>query len=52
MTEAPRKLSLSQLALSMPPYAPQLDLHHGAQGLAAFARALDGETYRRLEPGR
>jgi len=39
------KLSLSDVGLSMPPYAPQL---HGLSGLGGFLRALDLETYRRL----
>lgn len=39
------KLSLSDVALAIPPYAPRLD---GATTLAAFLAALDLETYRRL----
>jgi len=42
------KLSLSEVALSIPPYAPQLDLSQGAAGLSAFAKALDFDTYQRL----
>ncbi len=42
------KLSLSDVALSIPPYAPRLDLRQGLSGLAAFVRALDLEAYRRL----
>jgi putrescine transport system permease protein len=42
------KLSLSHTALSMPPYAPRLDLTAGWAGLRAFAAQLDGTTYRRL----
>ncbi len=42
------KLSLSDTALAMPPYAPQIDWSKGLAGLAAFVRALDFETYARL----
>lgn len=42
------KLSLSDAALSVPPYAPQIDWSAGAAGVAAFVQALDLETYRRL----
>jgi putrescine transport system permease protein len=42
------KLSLSDVALSMPPYSPQLRLGQGLGGLHDFVRALDLETYRRL----
>jgi len=38
------KLSLSDVALSIPPYAPQFDL----KALPTFFAALDFETYRRL----
>jgi putrescine transport system permease protein len=42
------KLSLSDQALAIPPYAPQLDWSAGLAGLKAFVAALDFETYRRL----
>jgi putrescine transport system permease protein len=42
------KLSLSDQALAIPPYTPQLDFGAGLSGLAAFFAALDLETYRRL----
>ena len=42
------KLSLSDQALAIPPYAPRLDLSAGLQGVAAFLRGLDLETYARL----
>lgn len=42
------KLSLSDTALAMPPYAPRLDWRQGGAGLLAFLRALDFETYARL----
>jgi putrescine transport system permease protein len=42
------KLSLSHVALAVPPYAPQLRLTEGAAGLAAFLRGLSFETYGRL----
>jgi putrescine transport system permease protein len=42
------KLSLSDTALAMPPYAPRLAWSQGWAGLAAFVRALDFETYARL----
>ena len=42
------KLSLSQVALAMPPYAPQLDWSRGLPGLAAFVRGLDLSNYARL----
>ncbi|HEX2561104.1 ABC transporter permease [Phenylobacterium sp.] len=42
------KLSLSDIALAVPPYAPHLDLQRGLDSLRAFFAALDLETYRRL----
>ncbi|MBW8815600.1 MAG: ABC transporter permease subunit [Caulobacterales bacterium] len=42
------KLSLSDTALAIPPYAPRLDWSRGWAGIAAFLRALDLETYARL----
>lgn len=42
------KLSLSQTALAMPPYAPQVDLAGGWAGLVEAVRGLDAATYRRL----
>ena len=42
------KLSLSDTALAIPPYAPQLHLQAGLPGLKAFAEGLDFETYGRL----
>jgi putrescine transport system permease protein len=42
------KLSLSDTALAMPPYAPRIDWSRGLAGLRDFAAALDLETYARL----
>ncbi|MES2341794.1 MAG: ABC transporter permease subunit [Pseudomonadota bacterium] len=42
------KLSLSDTALAMPPYAPRLDWSAGWAGMRAFFAALDFETYARL----
>ena len=42
------KLSLSDTALAMPPYAPRIDWSAGVEGLRAFVAALDFETYGRL----
>ncbi|HET6971964.1 MAG TPA: ABC transporter permease subunit [Phenylobacterium sp.] len=42
------RLSLSDTALAIPPYAPRLDWSRGWGGVVAFARALDFETYVRL----
>ena len=42
------KLSLSDTALAMPPYAPRLDWGRGLAGIGDFVRALDLETYARL----
>jgi putrescine transport system permease protein len=42
------KLSLSDTALAIPPYAPRLRWTDGVDGLRAFAAALDPETYARL----
>ena len=42
------KLSLSDTALAMPPYAPRLDWGRGLAGIGGFVRALDLETYARL----
>ncbi|MBZ0146906.1 MAG: ABC transporter permease subunit [Pseudorhodoplanes sp.] len=42
------KLSLSQSAMSQPPYAPLLDLAEGLAGLRAFIEALSLDNYRTL----
>jgi putrescine transport system permease protein len=42
------KLSLSDTALAIPPYAPRLDFSRGLAGFRDFAAALDLETYARL----
>jgi putrescine transport system permease protein len=42
------KLSLSDTALAMPPYAPRLDWSRGLAGIGDFAKALDLQTYARL----
>jgi len=42
------KLSLSDAALAMPPYAPRVDWSQGLAGVQAFLGGLDGETYARL----
>jgi putrescine transport system permease protein len=42
------KLSLSDTALAIPPYAPRLDLSRGVAGLRDFIAGLDFETYARL----
>ena len=42
------KLSLSETALAMPPYAPRLDWSQGMAGIRAFLAGLDFETYARL----
>lgn len=42
------KLSLSDTALAVPPYAPRIDWRQGFAGLRTFLAALDGETYARL----
>ena len=39
------KISLSDYALSIPPYTPQLDLSAGWQGLREFLSALDIDNY-------
>ncbi|WP_417720525.1 ABC transporter permease subunit [Salipiger sp.] len=39
------KISLSDVALSRPPYTPQLDLTAGWEGLKAFFSALDFENF-------
>ena len=46
------KLSLSDTALAIPPYAPHLDWSQGLAGFRAFLDALDGETYARLTTDR
>ncbi|MEW5683889.1 MAG: ABC transporter permease subunit [Pseudomonadota bacterium] len=46
------KLSLSDTALAMPPYAPRIDWSRGLDGVRAFLAALDGETYARLTKDR
>ena len=42
------KLSLSDTALAIPPYAPQLDWSRGLAGVRDFVAGLDVETYARL----
>ncbi|CAN5688880.1 ABC transporter permease subunit [soil metagenome] len=42
------KLSLSDTALAIPPYAPRVDWNAGIAGVRAFFAALDFETYARL----
>jgi putrescine transport system permease protein len=42
------KLSLSDMALAMPPYSPQIDWSKGWSGLGAFLAGLDGENFGRL----
>ena len=42
------RLSLSDTALAIPPYTPQIVWSHGLQGMRDFLGALDGEMYRRL----
>ncbi|SMC53009.1 ABC transporter permease subunit [Primorskyibacter flagellatus] len=39
------KISLSDIALSIPPYTPQLDLSEGWAGFRAFVAALDFENF-------
>jgi putrescine transport system permease protein len=46
------KLSLSETALAMPPYAPRLDWSAGLAGLKTFIAGLDFETYARLPADR
>mgnify|MGYP000160805457 CR=1 FL=1 len=46
------KLSLSDTALAIPPYAPQFDPSAGWAGLKAFVAALDLEAYGRLAADR
>lgn len=46
------KLSLSETALSIPPYAPRLDWSQGWAGVQAFLRGLDLEAYARLPADR
>ncbi|CAN5303201.1 ABC transporter permease subunit [soil metagenome] len=42
------KLSLSDTALAMPPYAPRIDWARGVAGVRDFIAGLDLETYKRL----
>jgi putrescine transport system permease protein len=42
------KLSLSDVALAIPPYAPRIDWAKGLAGISAFLKGLDFETYERL----
>jgi putrescine transport system permease protein len=42
------RLSLSDSALSIPPYAPQIDWSGGLEGVKKFFGGLDFEMYRRL----
>ncbi len=46
------KLSLSDTALAMPPYAPRMDWSRGLDGMREFLAALDLETYGRLTKDR
>ncbi len=46
------KLSLSDSALAIPPYAPQLDWGGGLAAIRAFLGALDFEMYARLTSDR
>lgn len=46
------KLSLSDSALAMPPYAPQIDWSAGVEGLKRFFGGMDFEMYRRLTSDR
>lgn len=46
------KLSLSDTALAIPPYAPRIDWSQGLDGVRAFVAVLDGETYARLTQDR
>ena len=46
------KLSLSETALAMPPYAPRLDWSAGLAGLKAFLAGLDFDAYGRLKSDR
>ena len=46
------KLSLSETALAMPPYAPRLDWSQGLAGLRTFLAGLDFEPYARLPTDR
>ena len=42
------KISLSDIALSIPPYLPQLDLAKGSEGFTKFLGALDFENFEFL----
>lgn len=42
------KLSLSHTVLAIPPYAPRIDWAKGLEGLTAFFRDLNADTYVRL----
>ena len=42
------KLSFSDVALAMPPYAPHFDVSRGLEGVKAFLECLDLENCRRL----
>ncbi len=42
------KLSLSDVVLAIPPYAPRIDWSQGLGGIGAFLKGLDFETYARL----
>ena len=46
------KLSLSETALSIPPYAPRIDWSQGWAGVQAFLQGLDLEAYARLPADR
>lgn len=46
------KLSLSDSALAMPPYTPQLDWNRGLAGVQDFIAGLDFETYARFTADR
>ncbi|MDB5471239.1 MAG: potB [Caulobacter sp.] len=42
------RLSLSDSAVSIPPYAPQIDWSAGIDGIKAFFAGLDFDTYKQL----
>ncbi len=46
------RLSLSDTALAIPPYAPHIDWSAGIEGLRAFVAGLDFEAYARLASDR
>ncbi|HYE46912.1 MAG TPA: ABC transporter permease subunit [Caulobacter sp.] len=46
------RLSLSDTALAIPPYAPRIDWSAGIEGIRAFVDGLDFETYETLASDR